>query len=193
MENSGDLAVLPSPSSRASSITLELSQNPDKVSSCSAPSGDAATDSALSPPLTPARSDLVHVCVLSSQASSMVSSSHLRQPLTSWVWPGSYLRPARSGTYDACLVLDDGDTDIHVTSDCLFFRVLAIEGQKDPGSGPSSDPGSALLHSGRTSATSIAPAGVPDATQIMFARSRPPVPPPRISTNVQKKRVVCTT
>ncbi|CAJ0938255.1 unnamed protein product, partial [Ranitomeya imitator] len=72
-------------------------------------------------------------------------------------------------------------------------RVVVSDKQKNPGIVLVADPEAAYLHSRRTSVTSIAPAGLSDATQIVFARSRPPVPPPRTPSAVQKRRVVCPT
>ncbi|XP_069806592.1 tubulin polyglutamylase TTLL5 isoform X2 [Dendropsophus ebraccatus] len=70
------------------------------------------------------------------------------------------------------------------------IRVLSADGHKTPSTLLSSDSGSALLYNPNTN---ITPAGLPDGTQIVFARSRPPVPPPRTSTKVQKRTVVCST
>ncbi|XP_073443697.1 tubulin polyglutamylase TTLL5 isoform X2 [Dendrobates tinctorius] len=72
-------------------------------------------------------------------------------------------------------------------------RVVVSDRQKKPGIVLGADPGAAFLHSGRTSVTNISPASLSDGTQIVFARSRPPVPPPRTPSAVQKRRVVCPT
>ncbi|XP_066463751.1 tubulin polyglutamylase TTLL5 isoform X1 [Eleutherodactylus coqui] len=69
-------------------------------------------------------------------------------------------------------------------------RVLASDGQKNSKALLSSDPDATLLHIGRPSVTNIIPTGLPDGTQIVFARSKPPVPPPRVASNMQKRRVV---
>ncbi|XP_071972917.1 tubulin polyglutamylase TTLL5 isoform X2 [Engystomops pustulosus] len=72
-------------------------------------------------------------------------------------------------------------------------RVLTSDGQKTPNNLLSKEPDASSLHSGQTSVTSIVPTSLPDGTQIVFARSRPPVPPPRVTSKVQKRRVVCPT
>ncbi|KAM3918235.1 tubulin polyglutamylase TTLL5 [Leptodactylus fuscus] len=68
-------------------------------------------------------------------------------------------------------------------------RVLAPDGQKT--ALLSSDPDAVVLPSGQTSVTSINPTGLSDGTQIVFAKSKPPVPPSKMPSKVQKKRVVC--
>ncbi|XP_075703996.1 tubulin polyglutamylase TTLL5 isoform X2 [Rhinoderma darwinii] len=63
-------------------------------------------------------------------------------------------------------------------------RVMSSDGQKNPGGPLSSDPAphrSAVI------------AGCPDGAQIVFARSRPPVPRPGLSSKVQMGGVVCPT
>ncbi|XP_040267763.1 tubulin polyglutamylase TTLL5 isoform X2 [Bufo bufo] len=69
------------------------------------------------------------------------------------------------------------------------LRVLASEGEKPPGALLSGDPDTALLQGGPTSGTSL----IPEGTQIVFARARPPVPPARMTSKVQKRRMVCPT
>ncbi|XP_075048148.1 tubulin polyglutamylase TTLL5 isoform X2 [Mixophyes fleayi] len=61
-------------------------------------------------------------------------------------------------------------------------RVSVPEGQKSMGS---------LLHND----TGTIPPSVPDGSQVIFARSRPPAPPPRTFSKLQRKRdcVVCPT
>ncbi|KAM4013858.1 tubulin polyglutamylase TTLL5 isoform 2-T2 [Anomaloglossus baeobatrachus] len=73
------------------------------------------------------------------------------------------------------------------------LRVVASDRQKNPGTVLCVDPGAALLLNSRTSFTSIGPAGLSDGTQIMFARSKPPIAPTKTTSAVQKRRVVCPT
>ncbi|XP_063802667.1 tubulin polyglutamylase TTLL5 [Pseudophryne corroboree] len=63
-----------------------------------------------------------------------------------------------------------------------MVRVAVSDGQKTPESLLSSDPGAP-------------PMSVPEGAQIIFARSKPPVPPPRTISKVQRKRegAVCPT